>query len=329
MDLLEVMRTTFACREFQDEKIEDEVTHRILDSARFAPSGGNRQGVHVVVVKDPEKKRKLGQLCGPTLLLYDAQRKAGEVPFNTVEHSSVSEQEIDKSSVHDFEMFNKLEKVPLLLIVSIDLSAVASMDKGLERIGVVTGASVYPFVWNILMAARNEGLGGVITTAIVPEEESVREILDFLSAPEEEAFFGLYGSFGYNLAFQFEPLDRVDVTLRQPLWWVKVVFQGLPVVAPPFLTWFNVPAVNVKFLVRSQHCWSEEIHGVKARIEAGGARQRAASLSGTVPAVGSASTTTPLTAATRAAATTAAGTGARRVGVHPYCMHLVFISPRT
>ncbi len=50
-----------------------------------------------------------------------------------------------------------------------------------------------------------------------PEEERskqpsifslVREILDFLKAPEEEAFFGLYGSFGYNLAFQFEPLDR-------------------------------------------------------------------------------------------------------------------------
>ena len=36
----------------------------------------------------------------------------------------------------------------------------------------------------------------------------VREVLDFLSAPEEESFFGLYGSFGYNLAFQFEPLDR-------------------------------------------------------------------------------------------------------------------------
>ena len=36
----------------------------------------------------------------------------------------------------------------------------------------------------------------------------VREILDFFSAPQEEAFFGLYGSFGYNLAFQFEPLDR-------------------------------------------------------------------------------------------------------------------------
>ena len=184
MDLLEVMRTTFACRDFQNEEIEDEVIHRILDNARFAPSGGNRQGIHVIVVKNSEKKRKLGQLCGPTLLLYAAQQKAGEVPFNTVQSSSISEQEIDTNSVHDFEMFNRLEEVPLLLLVSIDLSEVASMDKDLERIGLVTGASVYPFVWNILMAARNEGLGGVITTAIVPEEESVREILDL---PENHA----------------------------------------------------------------------------------------------------------------------------------------------
>ena len=184
MDLLQVMRTTFACRDFQNEEIEDEVIHRILDNARFAPSGGNRQGIHVIVVKNSEKKRKLGQLCGPTLLLYAAQQKAGEVPFNTVQSSSISEQEIDTNSVHDFEMFNRLEEVPLLLLVSIDLSEVASMDKDLERIGLVTGASVYPFVWNILMAARNEGLGGVITTAIVPEEESVREILDL---PENHA----------------------------------------------------------------------------------------------------------------------------------------------
>jgi len=184
MDLLEVMRTTFACREFQDEEIEDEVIHRILDNARFAPSGGNRQGVHVIVVKDFEKKRKLGQMCGPALLLYAAQQAAGEVPFNTVEHSTISEQEIDTNSGHDFEMFNRMEEVPLLLIVSIDLSEVASMDKNLDRVGIVTGASVYPFVWNILLAARNEGLGGVITTAIVPEEESVREILDL---PENHA----------------------------------------------------------------------------------------------------------------------------------------------
>ena len=50
-----------------------------------------------------------------------------------------------------------------------------------------------------------------------PEEERsrqpsvfslVREILRFLRAPEHERFLGLYGAFGYNLAFQFEPLER-------------------------------------------------------------------------------------------------------------------------
>ena len=184
MDLLEVMRTTFACREFKNEKIEDEVIHRILDNARFAPSGGNRQGAHIIVVKDPEKKRKLGQLCESVLLLYAAQQKAGEVPYNTIKPSSISLQEIETKTGHDFEMFNKLDEVPLLLIVSVDLSEVASMDKDLNRIGIVTGASVYPLVWNILMAARNEGLGGVITTAVVPEEESVRELLDL---PEDHA----------------------------------------------------------------------------------------------------------------------------------------------
>ena len=39
MDLYEVMRTAFAAREFTDEPISDEVLYRILDHARFAPSG--------------------------------------------------------------------------------------------------------------------------------------------------------------------------------------------------------------------------------------------------------------------------------------------------
>ena len=52
MELYDVMRTTFAVREFTDDPLPDPVLYRILDNARFAPSGGNRQGWRVVVVKD-------------------------------------------------------------------------------------------------------------------------------------------------------------------------------------------------------------------------------------------------------------------------------------
>jgi nitroreductase len=52
MQLYDVMRTTFAAREFTDDPLPDEVLERIFDNARFAPSGGNRQGAHVTVVRD-------------------------------------------------------------------------------------------------------------------------------------------------------------------------------------------------------------------------------------------------------------------------------------
>ena len=38
------------------------------------------------------------------------------------------------------------------------------------------GASIYPFVWSLLLAARTEGLGGVTTTVAIRREEEVRAL---------------------------------------------------------------------------------------------------------------------------------------------------------
>ena len=59
MDMIDVMRTTFAARDFTNEDVPDEVLHRVLDNARFAPSGGNRPGWHVIVVRDKAKRDAL------------------------------------------------------------------------------------------------------------------------------------------------------------------------------------------------------------------------------------------------------------------------------
>jgi len=181
MDLLEVMRTTFSCRDFTDDPVTDDQLHRILDAARFAPSGGNRQGAHVVVVRDRAVRQRLGDLCGPTMRLYAAQGAAGETPFNTVTESTV---DVEAAMAGEGspptgrrDLFERLGDVPVVLVVTVDLAVVASMDKDLERVGVVTGASVYPLVWNILLAARTEGLAGVVTTAVVPAEDEVRILL--------------------------------------------------------------------------------------------------------------------------------------------------------
>ena len=70
-----------------------------------------------------------------------------------------------------------LRQAPVVLVVCIDLKVVAATDQYLDRVGIVSGASVYPFVWNILLAARHEGFGGTITTLAVAEEPQVQALL--------------------------------------------------------------------------------------------------------------------------------------------------------
>ena len=176
MDFSEVAHTCFAAREFRDEEIPDATLYRILEHARFAPSGGNRQGWRVIAVREPSVRRRLADLVVPTFQVYLAQAQAGENPWNTIVPSKVSAEDVAKVTV-DFPLLKKIEQVPALLVVAVDLRVVASFDKDLSRVGVISGASIYPFVWSLLLAARNEGYGGVLTTFLAAAEGDARREL--------------------------------------------------------------------------------------------------------------------------------------------------------
>jgi nitroreductase len=174
MDLYDVMRTTGAARQFTDDPLPDDVLERILDNARFAPSGGNRQGTRVIVVRGPQSRDRLAELAIPGARRYIAQVRNGEGPWNPLRPCGVDAQTI---AAVDVPTGPPLRDAPVVLVVCVDLAVVAAFDQELDRIGVIPGASVYPFVWNILLAARNEGYGGVLTTAAVAEEPRVKELL--------------------------------------------------------------------------------------------------------------------------------------------------------
>jgi nitroreductase len=176
MDLYDVMRTTHAVREFTDEPLHDDTLYRILDNARFAPSGGNRQGAHIIVVRDAQTRQRLAQLGVPGARRYIAQLMAGENPWNPVHPSSVAPEIIDNTDPPD-SFVAPFIQAPVVLVVSVDLEVVAALDQNLDRIGLVSGASVYPLVWNILLAARNEGYGGNLTSMAIPQEAQVRQLL--------------------------------------------------------------------------------------------------------------------------------------------------------
>ena len=176
MDLYDVMRTTAAVRDFTDDPLPDDVLHRILDNARFAPSGGNRQGTQVVVVRESATRERLVEITGPGARRYHAQRAAGETPWSAYTPSAVTEEEVARTPV-PASVTDPIRTAPVVLVVCVDLRAVAAMDQRLDRVGIVGGASVYPLVWNILLAARNEGFGGTITTMAVAEEPALKRLL--------------------------------------------------------------------------------------------------------------------------------------------------------
>ena len=205
MDLREVMSTTFAAREFTDDPVDDATLHRILDAARFAPSGGNRQGWHVIVVRDTDKRRAIVELLEPTIRRYMAQAALGENPWNTIVPSKVDDTQVASTEVPDWLTQNVL-RAPLLLLVAVDLRVVASFDAELPRVGVISGASIYPFVWNILLAARNEGLGGALTTFLAPAESEAR------------ALFGLPDGFAVAALLPIgKPVKQLTKLKRKPV----------------------------------------------------------------------------------------------------------------
>lgn len=186
MELIDALRTTGAVRDFTDQPVDDETVARVLETARFAPSGGNRQGWQVVLVKDPDVRRQVRDLYLDGWYDYLALTMAGLTPWAPVSDREAEREALaaapairaqaSASASADKGFAEALDEVPVLLVLFADLAALAAVDRDLPRYTFAGGASVYPFAWNVLLAARHEGLGGVITTMPIRQEDAMRAL---------------------------------------------------------------------------------------------------------------------------------------------------------
>ncbi len=195
MDLAEALRTTGAVRDYTDQSVDDATVYRLLETARFAPNGGNRQAWRVVVVRDPTTRRALRDIYLPGWYEYLAQVSAGLTPW-----AVVTDRELEASSVASAGDFaataaagpggfaEHLDEVPVMLVLLADFTRLATVDRDSDHYTLVGGASIYPFAWSVLLAARTEGLAGVMTTMVVRDERAVTELL---GVPDTHTVAGL------------------------------------------------------------------------------------------------------------------------------------------
>ena len=173
-DLYALLSTTRSIRRISDAPVSEEVLLRIMQAAVWAPSGGNRQPWRIIAVRDRVIKEKIGRLYAAEWEQY--------VEYNVAKfdgHPPAVVAQVREAYSGGTRLAETLADVPVLAMYVHDPSALYVTDADLGRHPVVGGASLYPAVQNFLLAARAEGLGGVLTTLVCNRETELRDILKF------------------------------------------------------------------------------------------------------------------------------------------------------
>src|ERR1700720_4220412 len=129
MDLYEAMRCAPATRRFRPDPVARETLLRVLDAARSAPSGGNRQGWRVIAVEEAQTRRALRDLYWPHWRAYLEHTGAAQMLANPDEHDPARVRALRLAD----EFADTLHEVPLHLVVCVRISDLAITDTELDR----------------------------------------------------------------------------------------------------------------------------------------------------------------------------------------------------
>jgi nitroreductase len=183
IELFEAIDTQRGIRYLKPDPVPDELITRLLEAAIKAPSGGAKQGWSFIVIRDPETRRKIGDL-------YRTGSKFEIRPDMTAQARRVY------GAAQHLE--DHIEDVPVFILACIQA------DPGTTP----SASSIFPAVQNILLAARGLGLGSVLTTRQTRFEKEIKQLL---AIPDDVATMAL-------LPIGF-PADgsRYGPTRRRPL----------------------------------------------------------------------------------------------------------------
>ena len=180
-DFFDVVRSQRGIRYYKPDSVPDEAVAQVLRAAVRAPSGGNKQPWRFIVIRDPEVKRQLGKLYlegqGSRGSASPPPPQGQPVPFSQA-----------------------MDKVPVLIM--------ACMEKSQISRPVLGGASIYPAVQNLMLAAAALGLGTRLTTVWHGRDEEVAKLLGIPEGYEAMALV--------PLGYPQEP-DHLGGSKRQPI----------------------------------------------------------------------------------------------------------------
>jgi nitroreductase len=185
LGLFEALYTTRALRRFKPDPVPDELLFQVVDAAIRAPAGSNMQVWNFLVVRDEEKRRRIGEMYFETWTSYG------------------------KEYVDDPSAIDRLPRQMRLVVRSTDHLArhIAEVPVHLFVLGPPQAAgTIYPAVQNALLACRGLGLGSVVTGFHRGHEDKLRPLLGYPDGLTAHALLPI----GW-------PEDRIGPVARRPV----------------------------------------------------------------------------------------------------------------
>jgi nitroreductase len=165
-DVFDIIQTTRAMRRLKPDPVPDDLIRKILEAGVCAANGGNYQRWRFMVVKDIAVKKAVQVWYKKAFDEVVGPRYASSPPPPGVSKEKYARQH--HAVEHLTEHFHE---APVWIV--------ACLDEGKNTPTRTSGASIYPAVQNMLLAARALGLGSTLTTR------------HLLYAKEAEAALGL------------------------------------------------------------------------------------------------------------------------------------------
>jgi nitroreductase len=158
--------TTRAIRRYADEAVPAHVLRDIMFAATRAPSGSNRQPFRFLVLTDGEKATEAKRLVAQGARAVWGHKR-GNDGYDSGSGADLSSPKARMARTMQ-EYVDNLERVPVLVLGCL----VRYRDPNPNE-----GASVYPAVQNVLLAARALGYGGVLTGFHAFVDEELKQLL--------------------------------------------------------------------------------------------------------------------------------------------------------
>ena len=174
MDLIEGLMTTRAMRRYSDEPVSDEEIITCLRAALQAPSGGNIQPWQFLVVTDPQKRARLGEIYRLAYTRYEAAMLPTVPPFRDEEQRAG----FDRTVAASRHLADHLGSAPVILLFLMPSITMTLSDEGGDLDVGTPYASLYPAMQNFMLAARGLGLGTALTTVHRIYQDEVRALFE-------------------------------------------------------------------------------------------------------------------------------------------------------